>query len=166
MINYKTRDQFLLQGFYSSYNVNLTGKLNSHLLQILQLERHLLTEILHLLTSPAIFKCERSKICCLVHVIPQHVSSHLYRCNLITQVLQNYKAKFPSSEQGPLRTSKPSQYPASSWLWKKSHPEKINGNWNFKEMPQVVTNWWSIKGKIHFQSTETFCYLFWFQALL
>lgn len=65
-------------------------------------------EILHLPTSPAIFRCERSKICCLVSFTPQRISSHLHRCNLITQVLQNYTATFPS-EQGALRTNQPSQ---------------------------------------------------------
>lgn len=139
--------------------MNLTGELHS----CFQSGRHLLTEIQHLLALPAILRCGRNTICYLVNVIPQHIPANLHRCNLIMQVLQSYKTKFPSGEQGPLSTASPPRYPSSSCLGKRSHPEEINGNRNLKEMLQVVTNQGTVKGKTHSQSAESFLTYFGFR---
>lgn len=67
----------------------------------------------------------------------QHISSHLHRCNLIIQVLLNYKDVFKAVNKAHWGQMSPPNYPSSSWQWKKSHPGKING----RSLPTLTILW-------------------------
>lgn len=130
MIKCKTRDQLLLQGFHSSYNVNFTSELNSYFLQILQSERHLLMKS-RISPRHLLFLDAKGVKSAVWWVLLRSAFLHIYTgVTLLHRCYRTTQLNFQVNKAHWGQTSPPS-HPSSSWLQERNNPKKIN-QWQLK----------------------------------